>query len=90
MKYFLDTATYFNHSVFVITITLLALIVYIHFYQAQATGDLCKKFSTIPSQEFAKNGVRFVGQGYRKASNGVFDIVSLNGEYHGIVRVQNN
>lgn len=89
-QYFFDTATYFNHSVFVITITILALSVYIHFYQVKATGDLCKKVRTIQSQEFAKNGVKLVEQGYRKASNGGFDIVSLNGEYHGIVRVQKN
>jgi hypothetical protein len=75
----IDTATYFNSAACVITITILALLVYISSYKAKAAGNLYKYISTIHGRDFAKNGVKLVEQGYQKASSGVFDIVSLNG-----------
>lgn len=78
---FTDTAAYFNRTACVFTITILALLVFVKFYQAKVVGSSSKNISTIQGHDFANNGVKLVEQGYRKAPSGVFDIVSLNDRY---------
>jgi len=82
---FTDTAAYFNRTACVITITILVLLVYVNFYQAKVAENLSKNISAGQGHNFAKNGVKLVEQGCRKASSGVFDIVSLNGKYNLII-----